>query len=99
MLQFTRTKIILILLTCLAGFIVAMPNFLLEGDGRIVALVHAEEAIAFGPRPSGRRPSVARHGPDEIKKDWMNNLRDESRSFSGTPRSASPVSGFKARNL
>ncbi len=79
MLQFTRTKIILILLTCLAGFIVAMPNFFSKETVASWPSFMPKQQLPLGLDLQGGAHLLLAMDQDEIKKDWMNNLRDESR--------------------
>ncbi|SFV33029.1 protein translocase subunit SecD [Hyphomicrobium facile] len=79
MLQFTRTKIILILLTCLAGFAVAMPNFFSKETVASWPSFVPKKQLPLGLDLQGGAHLLLAMDQDEIKKDWMNNLRDESR--------------------
>lgn len=79
MLQFTRTKIILILLTCLAGFLVAMPNFFPKETIASWPSFIPKKQLPLGLDLQGGAHLLLAMDQDEIKKDWMNNLRDESR--------------------
>jgi SecD/SecF fusion protein len=81
MLQFTRTKIALILLTCLAGFIVAMPNFFSKETVASWPSFMPKQQLPLGLDLQGGAHLLLAMDQDEIKKDWMNNLRDESRKL------------------
>jgi SecD/SecF fusion protein len=79
MLQFTRTKIAIILLICLAGFIVAMPNFFSKETVASWPSFMPKKQLPLGLDLQGGAHLLLAMDQDEIKKDWMNNLRDESR--------------------
>jgi SecD/SecF fusion protein len=79
MLQFTRTKIILILLVCLAGFAVALPNFFSKETVASWPSFVPKKQLPLGLDLQGGAHLLLAMDQDEIKKDWMNNLRDESR--------------------
>jgi len=81
MLQFTRTKIILILLTCLAGFAVAAPNFFSKETVASWPSFLPKKQLPLGLDLQGGAHLLLAMDQDEIKKDWMNNLRDESRKL------------------
>ncbi|HET6389121.1 protein translocase subunit SecD [Hyphomicrobium sp.] len=81
MLQFTRTKIALILLTCLAGFVVAMPNFFSKETVASWPSFMPKKQLPLGLDLQGGAHLLLAMDQDEIKKDWMNNLRDESRKL------------------
>jgi SecD/SecF fusion protein len=79
MLQFSRWKIIAILLTCLAGFIVALPNFFSKETVASWPSFVPKKQLPLGLDLQGGAHLLLAMDQDEIKKDWMNNLRDESR--------------------
>ena len=79
MLQFTRTKIATILLICLAGFIVAMPNFFSKETVASWPSFMPKKQLPLGLDLQGGAHLLLAMDQDEIKKDWMNNLRDELR--------------------
>lgn len=81
MLQFTRTKIILIILTCLAGIAVAMPNFFAKETVASWPSFMPKKQLPLGLDLQGGAHLLLAMDQDEIKKDWMNNLRDESRKL------------------
>ncbi|MGO4683932.1 protein translocase subunit SecD [Hyphomicrobium sp. 2TAF46] len=81
MLQFTRTKIILIILTCLAGFAIAMPNFFAKETVASWPSFVPKKQLPLGLDLQGGAHLLLAMDQDEIKKDWMNNLRDESRKL------------------
>ena len=82
MLQFTRWKIIAILLTCLAGFIVAMPNFFSKETVASWPSFVPKKQLPLGLDLQGGAHLLLAMDQDEIKKDWLNNLRDELRKAS-----------------
>ena len=79
MLQFTRWKIIAILLTCLAGFLVAMPNFFAKETVQSWPSFMPKKQLPLGLDLQGGAHLLLAMDQDEIKKDWINNLRDEAR--------------------
>ncbi len=79
MLQFTRWKIIAILLTCLAGFLVAMPNFFSKETVASWPSFMPKKQLPLGLDLQGGAHLLLAMDQDEIKKDWINNLRDEAR--------------------
>ncbi|RUP10273.1 protein translocase subunit SecD [Hyphomicrobium sp.] len=81
MLQFTRTKIILTLLTCLVGFALAMPNFFSKETVASWPSFMPKKQLPLGLDLQGGAHLLLAMDQDEIKKDWMNNLRDESRKL------------------
>ena len=79
MLYFSRFKIIAILLTCLAGLIAASPNFFSKET-----LAHWPTFLPSKPLPLGLDLQGGAHlllamDQDEIRKDWLDNLRDSAR--------------------
>ncbi|MET0409176.1 MAG: protein translocase subunit SecD [Hyphomicrobium sp.] len=79
MLQFTRTKIFLILLTCLAGLLVALPNLFSKETVASWPWFVPHKQLTLGLDLQGGAHLLLAMDQDEIKKDWLNNLRDESR--------------------
>jgi SecD/SecF fusion protein len=79
MLQFSRLKILAILLICLAGFAVAMPNLFSKETIESWPWYLPKKQLPLGLDLQGGAHLLLAMDQDEIKKDWMNNLRDESR--------------------
>jgi SecD/SecF fusion protein len=79
MLQFTRFKVFFILLTCLAGIVVAMPNLLSKETVASWPWWVPHKQLPLGLDLQGGAHLLLAMDQDEIKKDWLNNLRDESR--------------------
>lgn len=79
MLQFTRTKVFLILLTCLAGILVAMPNLFSKETVASWPWYLPHKQMPLGLDLQGGAHLLLEMDENEIKKDWLNNLRDESR--------------------
>lgn len=79
MLQFTRWKIIAILLTCLAGFLVALPNVFSKETVASWPSFMPKQQLRLGLDLQGGAHLLLEMDQDEIKKDWMNNLRDDAR--------------------
>lgn len=79
MLHFTRWKTIAILLTCLAGLLVALPNMFTKEtvDGWPSFLPH--HRLNLGLDLQGGAHLLLAMDQDEIKKDWLANLRDSAR--------------------
>jgi preprotein translocase subunit SecD len=79
MLHFTRWKIIATLLTCLAGFLVALPNFFPKETVQSWPSFMPKQQLTLGLDLQGGAHLLLAMDQDEIKKDWINNLRDEAR--------------------
>src|SRR5436190_3175836 len=79
MLQFSRLKIIAILLTCLAGFFVAVPNFFAKDTVAAWPSFMPKKQMPLWLDLQGGAHLLLAMDQDQLKKDWMNNLRDESR--------------------
>jgi SecD/SecF fusion protein len=79
MLQFTRTKIAAILLICLAGIVVASPNFFSKATVASWPSFMPKMQMPLGLDLQGGAYLLLEMDEDQIKKDWLNNLRDESR--------------------
>ena len=81
MLHFTRLKIIAIVLTCLAGLLVALPNFFSKETVASWPSFMPKQQLRLGLDLQGGAHLLLEMDQDEIKKDWMNNLRDKSRKL------------------
>jgi preprotein translocase subunit SecD len=79
MLHFTRWKIFLTLLTCLAGLLVALPNFFSKETVQSWPSFMPKQQLTLGLDLQGGAHLLLAMDQDEIKKDWINNLRDEAR--------------------
>ncbi|CEJ85565.1 Protein-export membrane protein secD [Hyphomicrobium sp. GJ21] len=79
MLHFTRWKIIATLLTCLAGLLVALPNFFSKETVQSWPSFMPKQQLTLGLDLQGGAHLLLAMDQDEIKKDWINNLRDEAR--------------------
>lgn len=79
MLHFTRWKIIATLLTCLAGFLLALPNFFSKETVQSWPSFMPKQQLTLGLDLQGGAHLLLAMDQDEIKKDWINNLRDEAR--------------------
>ena len=79
MLHFERWKIIAIVLTCLAGVLFTLPNFLPkeEVDKWPWWLPHRQ--IALGLDLRGGAHLLLAMDTKELEKDWLNTLRDDAR--------------------
>ncbi len=79
MLHFTRWKIFVTLLTCLAGLLVALPNFFSKETVQSWPSFMPKQQLTLGLDLQGGAHLLLAMDQDEIKKDWINNLRDEAR--------------------
>jgi preprotein translocase subunit SecD len=79
MLHFTRWKVIATLLTCLAGFLLALPNFFPKETVQSWPSFMPKQQLTLGLDLQGGAHLLLAMDQDEIKKDWINNLRDEAR--------------------
>ena len=77
--HFTRPKIALILLICLAGFLVALPNFFSKETVQSWPSFMPKQQLRLGLDLQGGAHLLLAMDQDEIKRDWINNLRDEAR--------------------
>jgi SecD/SecF fusion protein len=79
MLQFTRPKIIAIILTCLAGLLVSMPNFFAKEKVASWPSYFPHQQMPLGLDLRGGAHLLLAMDQDEIRKDWLGNLRDGAR--------------------
>ena len=79
MLHFSRLKSLLILLTCLAGIIVALPNFFTKEQLAGWPDWLPKHQMPLGLDLRGGAHLLLAMDQDEIKKDWFDNLRDITR--------------------
>jgi preprotein translocase subunit SecD len=79
MLQFTRWKVIATVVACLAGMLVALPNFFSKETVQSWPSFMPKQRLALGLDLQGGAHLLLAMDQDEIKKDWINNLRDEAR--------------------
>ncbi|MBL8882426.1 MAG: protein translocase subunit SecD [Hyphomicrobium sp.] len=79
MLHFSRFKTIAILLTCLAGFLVALPNFFTKEQLATWPSFMPKNQMPLGLDLQGGAHLLLGMDQEEIKKDWFNNLRDSVR--------------------
>jgi SecD/SecF fusion protein len=86
MLHFTRMKIVAILLICLAGLLVALPNFFSKETVASWPSFMPKQQLRLGLDLQGGAHLLLEMDQEEIKKDWMNNLRDESRKILRTAK-------------
>ncbi|HVZ04272.1 protein translocase subunit SecD [Hyphomicrobium sp.] len=77
--HFTRFKTLSILLICLAGFLVAMPNFFSKETVQSWPSFMPKKQLRLGLDLQGGAHLLLAMDEDELKKDWINNLRDEAR--------------------
>lgn len=80
MLHFSRLKSILVALTCLAGVIVALPNFASEAQLKGWSDWLPKKQMPLGLDLRGGAHLLLAMDQEEIKKDWFNNLRDAARA-------------------
>jgi len=79
MLHFTRWKVFATLLTCLAGLLVALPNFFSKETVQSWPSFMPKKQLTLGLDLQGGAHLLLAMDQEEIKKDWINNLRDEAR--------------------
>jgi preprotein translocase subunit SecD len=79
MLHFTRWKIFVTLLICLAGLLLALPNFFSKETVQSWPSFMPKQQLTLGLDLQGGAHLLLAMDRDEIKKDWINNLRDEAR--------------------
>ncbi|HMN37284.1 MAG TPA: protein translocase subunit SecD [Hyphomicrobium sp.] len=79
MLHFSRFKTIAIILTCLAGFLIALPNFFTKEQLATWPSFMPKNQMPLGLDLQGGAHLLLGMDQDEIKKDWFNNLRDSVR--------------------
>lgn len=78
MLHFSRGKMIAVLLACLAGLLTTLPNFFsketVAGWPKILS-----HQLNLGLDLRGGAHLLLAMEPDEIRKDWLNTLREDAR--------------------
>jgi SecD/SecF fusion protein len=79
MLHFSRWKTIAILLTCLTGILFALPNFFAKETVAAWPGFIPQHRLNLGLDLQGGAHLLLAMDQDEIKKDWMVNLRDSAR--------------------
>ena len=79
MLYFSRWKIIAIVLTVLAGFVLALPNFFSRETVAAWPNFVPKKQLPLGLDLQGGAHLLLAMDQDEIKKDWLNGLRDTVR--------------------
>jgi preprotein translocase subunit SecD len=79
MLQFTRFRTAIIVLICLAGALVALPNLFSKETLKSWPSFLPTKQMPLGLDLQGGAHLLLAMDQDEIKKDWLNNLRDEAR--------------------
>src|SRR5690606_34603653 len=79
MLQFPRWKIIAIILTCLAGFLLSVPNILSKStlDSLPSFLPHRQMPLGLDLR--GGAHLLLAMDTDSLRKDWLTTLREDAR--------------------
>ena len=78
MLQFTRTKIILILAVCLLGLLLPIPSFLPEATYNSLPR-WMQHRVNLGLDLRGGAHLLFSMDTSEIRKDWLESLRDDAR--------------------
>jgi len=76
MLQFTRFRTAIIVLICLAGALVALPNLFSKETLKSWPSFLPTKQMPLGLDLQGGAHLLLAMDQDEIKKDWLNNLRD-----------------------
>ncbi len=79
MLYFSRWKIIAIIATVLAGLIFSLPNFVSKESLASWPSFMPKKQLPLGLDLRGGAHLLLAMDPEEIKKDWLSNLRDASR--------------------
>jgi SecD/SecF fusion protein len=79
MLHFTRAKIIAIIVTCLAGLIFALPNFFSKEQIAQWPSFFPHQQMPLGLDLRGGAHLLLAMDQDEIRKDWLSNLRESAR--------------------
>ena len=79
MLYFSRWKIIAILATVLAGLIFSLPNFFAKETLASWPSFMPKQQLPLGLDLRGGAHLLLAMDPEEIKKDWLSNLRDATR--------------------
>lgn len=80
MLHFDRWKIIAILLTCLAGFMFALPNFVSKETLATWPNFVPKRQMPLGLDLRGGAHLLLALDQDEIRKDWLQGVQDSSRA-------------------
>ncbi len=80
MLHFSRWKIAAILLTCLAGLVMALPNFFAKETVAAWPNFLPKKQLNLGLDLQGGAHLLMSMDKEEIRKDWLANLRDSARS-------------------
>ncbi len=81
MLHFSRSKIIAILLTCLVGIMFALPNLVSKEQLASWPTWLPHQQLPLGLDLRGGAHLLLAMDQDEIKKDWLGNLRDGARKY------------------
>lgn len=79
MLHFSRWKIIAIVMTCLVGLLFALPNFFSEETVKKWPTWVPHKHLNLGLDLQGGAHLLLAMDQEQIKKDWMTNLRDSAR--------------------
>lgn len=91
MLHFARWKVIAILVTCLAGLLTALPNFFSKEQVAGWPDWMAKRQIPLGLDLRGGAHLLLSMDTDDVKKDWLGNLRDDARKALRTAKIAPNV--------
>ncbi|HZA02899.1 MAG TPA: protein translocase subunit SecD, partial [Hyphomicrobiaceae bacterium] len=79
MLQFSRWKIIAIIVTCLAGLVVCFPNFFSRGTVESWPNWLPKKQLSLGLDLRGGAHLLLAMDVNELRKDWLETLRDDAR--------------------
>jgi preprotein translocase subunit SecD len=79
MLHFSRAKIVLIVLTCLAGLVFALPNFFAKDTVASWPRYVPRNQMALGLDLRGGAHLLLAMDTNEVRQDWLQNVRDEVR--------------------
>lgn len=81
MLHFTTAKKLAVILTCIVGLIFALPNFFSKETVASWPSFFPKQQMPLGLDLRGGAHLLLAMDQDEIKKDWMANLRDNARKL------------------
>ena len=79
MLQFTRWKIIAIALACLAGILMALPNFFTEDQLKSWPSFLPKNQLKLGLDLRGGAHLLLAMDSNDLRKDWLGTIREDTR--------------------
>lgn len=99
MLHFSRWKIVSIILICLAGLIAASPNFLPKDVRDSLPTYMPKKPLPLGLDLQGGAHLLLAMDQDEIRKDWLQGVRDSVRQTLRDNRIAPKALGVQAGSI